>query len=230
MTGQQRAWIRWLHLGKYYYNTTHHMSIGMTPFHALYGYDALSFAHIVFGDSRAPKAKDWIVESQDILKVLKDNLVTSQDQQKMYADRHRTERHFEEGDLVYLQLQPYRQLTLKQKGAEKLQPRFNGPYRLVRRVGEVAYKLELPQGSRIHNIFHVSCLKKVLGQQVTTTVELPPLDDEGHLVLEPEAILETSKTIKEFLVRWKNLPDEDATWEGEHILVHLALELLEGKQ
>ena len=65
------------------------MSIGMTPFCALYGYDALSFADIVFGDSRAPKAKDWILKSQDILKALKDNLQTTQNQQKMYADRHR---------------------------------------------------------------------------------------------------------------------------------------------
>ena len=92
---------------------------------------------------------------------------------------------------MYLSLQSYRQSTLKHKGVEKLQPRFYGPYRVIRRVGEVAYELELPLGSKIHNIFHVSCLNKVLGKQVTTAIELPPLDDEGHLVLEPEAILET---------------------------------------
>lgn len=115
---------------------------------------------------------------------------------------------------------------MKQKGAKKLHPHFYGLYRVVKRVGEVAYELELPPGSRIHNIFHVSCLKKMLGQQVTTTIELPPLDDEGHLGSKPEAILERrerklrSKTIREFLVCWKNLPDEDATWDGEHILEH----------
>ena len=54
---------------------------------------------------------------------------------------------------------------------------------MTRRVGEVAYELELPTGSRIHNIFHVSCLKKALGQQVTATEELLPTEDEGHLVL-----------------------------------------------
>jgi len=132
-------------------------------------------------------------------------------------------------------LQPYRQSTLKQKGAEKLQPHFYGPYRVTRRVGEVAYELELPPRSRIHNVFHVSCLKKVLGQQVTATTDLPPLDDEGHLVLESKAIVESrewrlkSRIVMEFLVQWKNLPDEDATWEGEHILEHSALSLLEVK-
>ena len=101
------------------------------------------------------------------------------------------ERQFEVGDLVYLRLQPYRQSTLKQKGAEKLKPCFYGPYRVIGKVGQVAYELELPQGSKIHNIFHVSCLKKALGQQVTVIEELPPTDDEGHLVLQPEAIIDT---------------------------------------
>jgi len=236
VSGQQRAWLKWLHLGEYCYNTTHHMSIGMTPFYALYGYHSLSFVDMMFGVSRAPRAKLWIQESQDILRALKDNIATAQNQQKLYADKGRVERHFEVGDLVYLRLQPYRQSSLKQKGAEKLKPRFYGPYRVIRRIGQVAYELELPQGSRIHNIFHVSCLKKALGQHVTVTGELPPTDDEGHLVLQPEAIIDTrerqlrSRKIREFLVRWKNLPDEDATWEDERILQHPSLQLLEDKQ
>lgn len=82
------------------------MPIAMSPFCALYGYGALSFANIVFGDSRAPKAKYWIQESQDILNALKDNLLATQNQQKIYANRHRIERQFE-GDLVFVQLQPY---------------------------------------------------------------------------------------------------------------------------
>ena len=61
------------------------------------------------------------------------------------------------------------------------------------------------------------------------TGELPPMDDEGHLVLHLKAIIDTrerqlqSRTVREFLVRWKNLPDEDATWESEKILQHPSL-------
>ena len=62
-----------------------------------------------------------------------------------------------------MRLQPYRQSSLKKSGAEKLKPRFYGPYRIMRRVGEVAYELELPKESKIHNVFHVSCLKKGSG-------------------------------------------------------------------
>ena len=107
---------------------------------------------------------------------------------------------------------------------------------MIRRIGQVAYELELPQGSKIHNIFQVSCLKKALGQQVIVTDELPPMDDEGHLVLQPKAIIDTterqlrSRTVREFFVRWKNLSDEDATWESEKILQHPSLQLLEDKQ
>eukprot|EP00253_Pinus_taeda_P002258 PITA_02258 len=206
------------------------MSIGMTPFHALYGYDALSFANIVFVDKKALRAKDWILESQDILKDLKDNLQTAQNQQKMYADKNRVERHFIPGVPSIAVVPAIHTETL----ANLIQNVIFAT--LIRRVGEVACELELPTGSRIYNIFHVSCLKRVLGQYVTAVVELPPLDDEGHLILELEAILETrerklkSKTIREYLVRWKSLPHEDVTWKGEHILEHPALKLFGDKQ
>ena len=88
VTAQQKAWIRWLHMGEYCYNTTYHMSIRMTPFMALYGYEAPSFMDLVLGDSRVPKAKNLLQDSQDILKVLKENIQQAQNQQKLYADQH----------------------------------------------------------------------------------------------------------------------------------------------
>jgi hypothetical protein len=75
------------HMGEYCYNTTYHMSIRMSPFRALYGYDAPSFVETVFGDSRVPGAKDCVEESQRILRTVKENLQATQNQQKIYADR-----------------------------------------------------------------------------------------------------------------------------------------------
>ena len=124
------------------------------------------------------------------MRSLKENLQHAQNQQKMYTDRHKTERTFEVGDMVFLRLQPYRQSTLKRGGAEKLKPYFYGPYRVLRQVGEVAYEIELPSDSRVHSVFHVSCLKKALGQHITTSSDLPPLDEEGKLTLVPKEILE----------------------------------------
>ena len=76
VSGQQRAWLKWLHLGEYCYNNTYHMSIGMSLFYALYGYHSLSFADVMFGASKASRAKYWIQESEDILRALEDNMAT----------------------------------------------------------------------------------------------------------------------------------------------------------
>ena len=88
---------------------------------------------------------------------------------------------------------------------------------------------------KIHNVFHVSCLKNVLGQKTIVSTELPPLDDEGKLVLIPKEVLDTrekrlrNRSIIEHLVKWKGLPLEDATWEGAHILEHPNLHCLRKK-
>jgi hypothetical protein len=85
------------------------------------------------------------------------------------VDRHRIERSFEVGDLVFLRLQPYRQSSMKKSGAEKLKPRFYGPYRIMCPVNKVAYEIDLPEGGKIHNVFHVSCLKKAVGKFISTS-------------------------------------------------------------
>ena len=85
----------------------------------------------------------------------------------------------------------------------------------------------------MHNVFHVLRLKKAIGQRVVPFVDLPPLDEEGKLVLFPKAILDTeertlrNRVIKEYLVRWRDLPMEDATWESEQVLQQTGLRLLE---
>jgi len=82
-------------------------------------------------------------------------------------------------------------------------------------------------------VFHVSHLKKALGHNVTPSVKLPPLDEEGKLILVPEAIIHTKdrnlrrRIISEYLVKWNNLLVEDATRENEQILGHPNLRLLE---
>jgi hypothetical protein len=119
---------------------------------------------------------------------------------------------------------------------EKLKPRFYGPYRIMRQVDEVSYKLELPEGSKIHNVFQVSCLKKVVGQFINTSEEIPLLDEEGQLELVSEEVLEFQeqklrcRVIRECLIRWRGLLVEDATWESEQVLQHPGLVLLEDKQ
>ncbi|XP_057831009.1 uncharacterized protein LOC131041810 [Cryptomeria japonica] len=146
-----------------------------------------------------------VQQCQDILRALKNNLQIAQNQQKLYVDQQRIERTFEIGDMVYLRLQPFRQSTLKKSGAEKLKPRFYGSFKVIRRVGVVVYESKLPTSSKVHNVFHVSRLKKALGHNVVVSSDLPPLDEEGQLVLIPEEIIDfrerSMRTIKEYLVK-----------------------------
>lgn len=178
------------------------MSIKMSPFMALYGYEAPNFMDLLFGDSRVPTTKDLLQESQDIMKSLKENLQQAQNQQKLYADQHQTEHNFEVGDMVYLTLQPYRESTLKKSGAEKLKAKFYGPSRVSLWVGKVANELELPASSKVRNVFHVSKLKKALGHNVVPSFELPPLDEEGKLILIPKAIIDArERTLQKRVTR-----------------------------
>jgi hypothetical protein len=78
------------HMGEYCYNITYHMSIRMSPFRALYGYDAPSFVETVFGNSRVPRAQGWVEESQRILQAVRENLQTAQNQQKIYAGKQKS--------------------------------------------------------------------------------------------------------------------------------------------
>ena len=88
----------------------------------------------------------------------------------------------------------------------------------------MAYKLELPAASRLHPFFHVSCLKNVIGDKLPVQTILLELDEEGKIIMEPEAVTETrtqqlrNRSISEYLIKWKNLSVEDSTWEDENFM------------
>ena len=119
----------------------------------------------------------------------------------------------------------------KDKKDNKLSPKYYGPYKVLQKIGTMAYKLDLPSSSRVHTVFHVSCLKKVIGDKIPVQTILPELDEEGKIILEPEAITDTrihqirNRSISEYLIKWRKLPTEDSTWEDESF-IHKHPELL----
>lgn len=92
-------------------------------------------------------------ERNRILAVLKLNLEAAQCRMKVQSDKKRTERVFEVGDWVYLRLVPYQYMSLSSHSVHKLQPRFYGPFEILSKVGTVAYKLKLPDSSKLHPVF-----------------------------------------------------------------------------
>lgn len=110
------------------------------------------------------------------------------------------------------------------KKNQKLSPKYYGPYQVIEKVGIVAYKLEFPADSCIHPVFHVSNLKKKVGEDITTQNQLPPIFYSGELHLNPEKILawrivkRGNHIITKILVKWHGCEEADATWEGYHQL------------
>lgn len=106
-------------------------------------------------------AVDSYLRDRDvILRELQSHLLQAQDRMVSLANLRHRDVQFEVGDYVYLKLQPYRQSTVAFRANLTLAPRFYGPYSIVERVGPVAYMLALPPNSCIHNVFHVSLLRK----------------------------------------------------------------------
>ena len=168
---------------------------------------------------------DLIKDSKEKVKLIRDRLKIAQARQKSYADLKCKEVTYEIGDRAYLRVSPLR--GVKRFGVKgKLAPRFVGPYRILERMGEVAYKLELPEGlSRVHDVFHVSQLKKCHAEMAdiplrdTVPLEAIQLDNDLTYEENPVKILEfasrvtRSKVIKFCKVQWSHHTEDEATWE-----------------
>jgi hypothetical protein len=158
-----------------------------------------------------------------MLKTLQHNLLQAQQRMKKYADAKRTERSFEVGDLVYLKMQPYRETSLGLRNALKLTNKWYGPFRVMQRIGQVAYKIQLPSDAKIHDVFHVNQLKKHLGKRAIPNPKLPLVTPDGRVKIAPLAILQRRQVprnageydiaVPQWLIHWENMTEADATWE-----------------
>jgi hypothetical protein len=140
-------------------------------------------------DSESPAA-GVLAERATQLALLKKNLDLAQKRMKTHADKHRTEREFHVGNSVLLRLQHYAQNSVVNRPCQKLSYKFFGPYPILERIGKVAYRLDLPPASKIHNVFHVSQLKEYSPDYTPIFSELPTLPALDCVDTEPETILD----------------------------------------
>ncbi|GJU67778.1 putative reverse transcriptase domain-containing protein [Tanacetum coccineum] len=186
-----KGWVKHLPLAEFSYNNSYHASIKAAPYEALYGRKCRSpvcWAEVGEAQLTGP---ELIQETTEKIVLIKQRMQAAQDRQKSYADRKKESRWSSEvGTELCLSLALERGQRYRSGG--KLNPRYVGPFRVLAKVGKVAYRLELPQElSRVHHTFHVSNLKKCYADEpLVMPLEGIHVDDKLQFVEEPVEIME----------------------------------------
>ncbi|GJS27391.1 putative reverse transcriptase domain-containing protein [Tanacetum coccineum] len=217
-----KGWVNHLPLVEFSYNNSYHASIKAAPFEALYGRKCRSpVCWTEVGEAQI-LGPELIQETTEKIIQIKQRMQAARDRQKSYADLKRKPMEFQVGDKVMLKVSPWKGVVRFGKRG-KLNPRYVGPFKVIERVGEVAYKLELPEElSRVHNTFHVSNLKKCHADEpLAVLLDGLHLDDKLHFVEEPlEIVGHEVKRLKRsriplVKVRWNSKRGPEFTWERE---------------
>jgi hypothetical protein len=216
------GWDKRLPYAEFSYNNNYQASLKMSPFDALYGRNCRTPLHWDQPGERKVFDPDILLDAEENIRMIWENLKVAQSRQRSYADTRRRELCFEVRDYVYLKVSPIK--GTKRFGVKgKLAPRYIGPYQIQARCGEVAYQLSLPENlSAVHDVFHVSQLKKCLRvpEEQLPTEDLEVQEDPMYIE-KPTQILETAdrvtrrNTIRMCKVKWGHHSEEEATWERE---------------
>ncbi|KAM7481090.1 hypothetical protein LguiB_005673 [Lonicera macranthoides] len=194
----------------------------MAPFEALYGRPCKSPVCWIEAGETAILGPQLVQDTTEKIKLIKQRLLTAQSRQKSYADKRRRPLEFEVGDYVFLKVKP-RHDIIRFGNKGKLAPRYIGPFEIIQRVGSVSYRLALPlQLQRIHDVFHVSMLRRyILDPSHVTPVEELEVNEDVSYETHPVAVVDRkeqvlrNRVIPLVKVIWQHHGMEEATWELE---------------
>ncbi|KAK3124678.1 hypothetical protein QOZ80_7BG0590520 [Eleusine coracana subsp. coracana] len=219
LTGDRpRNWVHWLPWAEYTYNTSFHTALSDTPFKVVYGRDPPSLRSYEAGDLRVAAVARTLADQDEFLQDVKARLEQAQHRAKCYYDRGHRDVQFEVGDWVWLRLRHRFPTGVPDASQGKLQPCFFGPFQIVSQINEVAYKLKLPPGTQMHDVFHVGLLKKFVGQPpMESPVLLSIHNGAAVLTLAKVVKVRLCRGVRQILVQWVGKPASEASWEDVDI-------------
>ncbi|KAM0014544.1 putative nucleotidyltransferase, Ribonuclease H [Helianthus debilis subsp. tardiflorus] len=216
------SWEKHLPLVEFSYNNSYHISIQAAPFEALYGrkcQSPLCWAEVWDSQITGP---EMVVDASERIAQIRQCMAAARDRQKSYADKRRKPLEFQVGDRVLLKVSPWKGVVRFGKRG-KLNPRYVGPFEITERIGKVAYRLNLPtELGAVHNVFHVSNMKKCLSDE-TLIVPFKELTIDERLQFVEKLVEITDRDVKVLKdtriplvrVRWNSHRGPEYTWERE---------------
>lgn len=196
-----------LALAEWSYNTSQHSGTEFTPYEVIYGKPPPSISDYLKGSSRNDAVDTMLVTRSVVHTTLRKKLLKAQEDMKLLADKKRRDVQYEEGQMVYVCLCPHRQLSLQDQSPNKLAKCYFGPFPILERIGKVAYRLQLPEASKIHPVFHCSMLRPHHGPLELPVSALPPDAVQNQPILKPLTILDSrmdSSTNPQLGLFWYN--------------------------
>nr|GFB65861.1 putative reverse transcriptase domain-containing protein [Tanacetum cinerariifolium] len=217
-----KGWVNHLPLVEFSYNNNYHATIKAAPFEALYGrkyHSPVCWTEVGEAQILGP---ELIQETTEKIVQIKKRMQAARDRQKSYTDLKRKPMEFQVGDKVMLKVSPWKGVVRFGKRG-KLNPMYVGPFKVLERIGDVAYKLDLLEElSRVHNTFHGSNLKKCHADEpLVVPLDGLHFDDKLQFVEELEEIMDREvKRLKRIQiplvkVRWNSKRGPEFTWERE---------------
>jgi len=221
---RQKNWVQMLDVAQFSFNSQKSSSTGKTPFEIVCGRQPL-MPHVVDHPyaGKSPQAHNFTKEWRESSEVARACLERASKRMKKWADTKRRPLEFQPGDKVLIKLRP-EQFRFRGQRDQRLVRKYEGPVEVIEKVGKTSYRVQLPSWMKIHPVIHVSNLKPY---------HADPYDERRNVVTRPPVTMKnpTKKVVdeiladrirrvgrprrdlKEFLVKWRDLPEEEISWE-----------------